>query len=119
MKEAQYSHLLSRSRLSGQLCNLSLGLSLDKPSPDSPPLRNETDFRDINTLAGQFLVFLMPKPLPLCLVFRMKTGFVKEHVLLLGDDWEEGELPEGEEPSFDKHVKDMDIFPGSVIVLEG
>lgn len=32
---------------------------------------------------------------------------------------EEEELPEGEEPSFDKHVKDMDIFPGSVIVLEG
>lgn len=32
---------------------------------------------------------------------------------------EEEELQEGEEPSFDKHVKNDDIFPGSVIVLEG
>ena len=32
---------------------------------------------------------------------------------------EEEELPEGEEPSFDKHVKDTSIFPGSVIVLQG
>ena len=32
---------------------------------------------------------------------------------------EEEELGEGEEPSFDKHVKNDDIFPGSVIVLEG
>ena len=32
---------------------------------------------------------------------------------------EEEELPEGEEPSFDKHVKDEEIFPSSVIVLEG
>lgn len=32
---------------------------------------------------------------------------------------EEEELPEGEEPSFDKHVKDTSIFPGSIIVLEG
>ena len=32
---------------------------------------------------------------------------------------EEEELPEGEEPSFDKHIKDVSIFPGSIIVLEG
>ena len=32
---------------------------------------------------------------------------------------EEEELPEGEEPSFDKHVKDLSIFPGSVIVIDG
>lgn len=32
---------------------------------------------------------------------------------------EEEELPEGEEPSFDNHVKNDEIFPGSVIVLEG
>lgn len=32
---------------------------------------------------------------------------------------DEEELPEGEEPSFDKHVKDTSIFPGSIIVLEG
>lgn len=32
---------------------------------------------------------------------------------------EEEELPEGEEPSFDKHIKDTSIFPGSVIVLQG
>ena len=32
---------------------------------------------------------------------------------------EEEELPEGEEPSFDKHEKNVDIFPGSIIVLEG
>ena len=32
---------------------------------------------------------------------------------------EEEELPEGEEPSFDKHIKDVSIFPGSVIVLQG
>ena len=32
---------------------------------------------------------------------------------------EEEELEEGQEPSFDNHVKNDDIFPGSVIVLEG
>ena len=32
---------------------------------------------------------------------------------------EEEELEEGQEPSFDKHVVDTDIFPSSVIVLEG
>ena len=32
---------------------------------------------------------------------------------------EEEELEEGQEPSFDKHVKNDDIFPGSVIVLDG
>ena len=32
---------------------------------------------------------------------------------------EEPELEEGEEPSFDKHVKDTSIFPGSIIVLDG
>lgn len=32
---------------------------------------------------------------------------------------EEEELEEGQEPSFDKHVKDEAIFPGSVIVLTG
>ncbi len=32
---------------------------------------------------------------------------------------EEEELPEGEEPSFDKHVKDDSIFPGSILVLDG
>ncbi len=32
---------------------------------------------------------------------------------------EEEELPEGEEPSFDKHVKDDTIFPGSILVLDG
>lgn len=28
-------------------------------------------------------------------------------------------MPEGELPSFDKHVKDQTIFPGSIIVMEG
>lgn len=32
---------------------------------------------------------------------------------------DEEELPEGELPSFDKHIKDDTIFPGSVIVMEG
>ena len=32
---------------------------------------------------------------------------------------EEEELPEGELPGFDNHVKDDSIFPGSVIVLDG
>ena len=32
---------------------------------------------------------------------------------------DEEELPEGEEPSFDKHIKDVSIFPGSIVVLEG
>jgi len=32
---------------------------------------------------------------------------------------DEEELPEGEEPSFDKHVKDQAIFPGSIVVLNG
>ena len=32
---------------------------------------------------------------------------------------DEEELEDGQEPSFDKHVKNDDIFPGSVIVLEG
>lgn len=32
---------------------------------------------------------------------------------------DEEELPEGEEPSFDKHIKDLSIFPGSVIVIDG
>ena len=35
------------------------------------------------------------------------------------EEEEEEELPEGEEPSFDKHVKNEAIFPGSVIVLDG
>lgn len=32
---------------------------------------------------------------------------------------DEEELPEGEEPSFENHIKDDSIFPGSVVVLEG
>jgi len=32
---------------------------------------------------------------------------------------DEEELPEGEEPSFDKHIKDDTIFPSSIVVLEG
>ena len=28
-------------------------------------------------------------------------------------------MPEGELPSFDKHVKDQTIFPGSIVVMEG
>ena len=35
------------------------------------------------------------------------------------EDEEEEELPEGEEPSFDKHIVDDSIFPGSVILVEG
>lgn len=35
------------------------------------------------------------------------------------EEEEEEELPEGEEPSFDKHIKNDSIFPGSVIVLDG
>ena len=34
-------------------------------------------------------------------------------------DDEEEDGVDGQEPSFDKHVKNDDIFPGSVIVLEG
>lgn len=34
-------------------------------------------------------------------------------------DDDEEELPEGEEPSFDNHIKDNDIFPGSVVALDG
>lgn len=35
------------------------------------------------------------------------------------DEEEEEELEEGQEPSFDKHIKNDAVFPGSIIVLEG
>jgi len=35
------------------------------------------------------------------------------------EEEEEEELEEGQEPNFDKHVKNDAIFPGSIIVLEG
>lgn len=35
------------------------------------------------------------------------------------DDDQDEELEEGQEPSFDKHIKNGAIFPGSIIVLDG
>jgi adenylate kinase len=50
-------------------------------------------------------------------VFLKKVIQFDEDGLPVEED--EEELPEGEEPSFDKHIKDVSIFPGSIVVLEG
>lgn len=52
-----------------------------------------------------------------------QSSFLKKVVELDEDgqpiEEEEEELPEGELPGFDKHVKDETIFPGSIVVMEG